>query len=42
MRKFINKNIQAIGIVLTTICFVIGLLAGNKFGNKLTKVRLRS
>ena len=30
MRKFINKNIQTIGITFTTICFVIGLLAGNK------------
>lgn len=30
MSKFINKNFQAIGIVFTTICFVIGLLAGNK------------
>ncbi len=42
MSKFIRKNIQAIGIVLTTICFVIGLLAGNKFGNKLTKVKVLS
>ena len=42
MSKFINKNIQTIGIVFTTICFVVGLLAGNKFGNKFTKVRLRS
>ena len=30
MRKFINKNIQVIGITFTTICFVIGLFAGNK------------
>ena len=42
MSKFINKNIQAIGIVFTTICFVIGLLAGNKFRNKLTKVKVLS
>jgi len=40
--SYIRKNIQAIGIVFTTICFVVGLLAGNKFGNKFTKVRLRS
>ena len=39
---YIRKNIQAIGIVFTTICFVIGLLAGNKFGNKLTKVKVLS
>ena len=42
MSKFIRKNFQAIGIVFTTICFVIGLLAGNKFGNKLTKVKVLS
>jgi hypothetical protein len=42
MSKFINKNIQTIGIVFTTFCFLVGLLAGNKYGNKLTKVRLRS
>ena len=30
MSKFINKNIQVIGITFTTICFVVGLLAGNK------------
>ncbi len=30
MRSFINKNIQAIAMVFTTICFVIGLFAGNK------------
>lgn len=42
MSKFINKNIQVIGIVFTTICFVIGLFIGNKAGNKLTKVRLHS
>jgi hypothetical protein len=42
MSKFIRKNIQAIGIVFTTICFVVGLLAGNKFGNKLTKVKVLS
>ena len=42
MSKFINKNIQKIGIVFTTICFVVGILAGNKFGNKLTKVKVLS
>ena len=42
MSKFINKNIQTIGIVFTTICFVGGLLAGHKFGNKLTKVKVLS
>jgi hypothetical protein len=30
MRNFISKNIQAIAMVFTTICFVIGLFAGNK------------
>jgi hypothetical protein len=30
MRNFIYKNIQAIAMVFTTICFVIGLFAGNK------------
>ena len=42
MSKFINKNIQTIGIVFTTFCFLVGLLAGNKFGNKLTKVKVLS
>ena len=42
MSKFINKNIQVIGMVFTTICFVIGLFIGNKAGNKLRKVRLHS
>ena len=42
MSKFINKNIQVIGMVFTTICFVIGLFIGNKTGNKLRKVRLHS
>jgi hypothetical protein len=42
MSKFIHNRIQAIGIVFTTICFVVGLLAGNKFGNKLTKVKVLS
>jgi hypothetical protein len=40
--SYIRKNIQAIGIVFTTICFVVGLLAGNRFGNKLTKVKVLS
>jgi len=30
MRNFIYKNTQAIVMVFTTICFVIGLFAGNK------------
>ena len=30
MRSFIYKNFKAISMVFTTICFVIGLFAGNK------------
>lgn len=30
MRNFFYKNIKAISMVFTTICFVIGLFAGNK------------
>lgn len=30
MSNIINKNIKAIAMVFTTICFVIGLFAGNK------------
>jgi hypothetical protein len=30
MKTIINKNINAIAMVFTTICFVIGLFAGNK------------
>jgi len=42
MSKFINKNIQAIGILFTTICFVIGLFVGNKAASKFTKVKVLS
>jgi len=30
MKTIINKNIKAIAMTFTTICFVIGLFAGNK------------
>ena len=30
MRNFIYKNIKAISMVFTTICFVIGLIAGDR------------
>ena len=30
MKTIINKNIKAIAMIFTTICFVIGLFAGNK------------
>ena len=30
MHSFIYKNFKAISMVFTTICFVIGLFAGNK------------
>ena len=31
MRNFIYKNVTTITMVFTTMCFVVGLFAGNKF-----------
>ena len=30
MSKFIHKNLNAIAMVFTSICFIVGLFAGNK------------